>query len=248
MHDGDAAEMQGKLWQILVFTCCCLPTSLINAGEKLVPELEKFVAERIEEFSKISEERKVLLQDIADYIRGRLHENKTPRLTFVCTHNSRRSHFAQIWAKVAAVHYDLGTVETFSGGTEATAFNPRSVAALKRAGFDIQQSSGSNKSKSGTVTNPHYLVRFSKEIEPAICFSKVYDSPPNPNEQFCAVMTCSEADKACPNVRGCDRRVAIAYTDPKVADNTPQEAATYDDRCAQVAREMLYVMSRVVAQ
>jgi arsenate reductase len=30
-----------------------------------------------------------------------------------------------------------------------------------------------------------------------------------------------------------------------VSDDTPEESATYDERCAQVAREMLYAMSLV---
>lgn len=29
------------------------------------------------------------------------------------------------------------------------------------------------------------------------------------------------------------------------ADNTPQEKATYDERCQQIAREMFYMMSQV---
>jgi arsenate reductase len=32
--------------------------------------------------------------------------------------------------------------------------------------------------------------------------------------------------------------------DPKVSDSTPQEAATYDERCAEIARELMYAMSK----
>jgi hypothetical protein len=58
-------------------------------------------------------------------------------------------------------------------------------------------------------------------------------------------MTCSAADKACPIVFGADARIAIPFDDPKAFDGTDQEAAKYDERCRQIAREMLYVFSRV---
>jgi hypothetical protein len=74
----------------------------------------------------------------------------------------------------------------------------------------------------------------------------VYFDAANPNEDYCAVMTCSQADKNCPNVWGASHRVAISYDDPKVADDTANETATYDKRCAQIAREMLFAFSRAI--
>jgi arsenate reductase len=77
------------------------------------------------------------------------------------------------------------------------------------------------------------------------CFSKTYDDPVNPNEGFVAIMTCADADEACPVVSGAALRAPIRYDDPKVADGTPQEAAVYEERCLQIATEMLYLFSRV---
>jgi len=70
----------------------------------------------------------------------------------------------------------------------------------------------------------------------------VFDHPPNPSTGYCAVMTCSQADDACPIVTGCDLRVAIRYEDPKAADDTPEEAMRYAERSAQICREMLFLM------
>jgi arsenate reductase len=86
-------------------------------------------------------------------------------------------------------------------------------------------------------------VRFDETDDPLICFSKVYNAPPNPQAGFCAVMTCSQADKSCPLVQGSSLRVAIPYEDPKVADDTQKETAEYDKRCQQICREMLFVFS-----
>jgi hypothetical protein len=33
--------------------------------------------------------------------------------------------------------------------------------------------------------------------------------------------------------------------DPKISDGTDREVATYDERCRQIAREMLFLMRQV---
>jgi arsenate reductase (thioredoxin) len=204
---------------------------------RLAQSLDKYVTARISEFDQISEDRKSELTPLSEFIQQQLKSGKAIKLVFICTHNSRRSHMSQIWASVAATKYGISGVDTYSGGTEATAFNPRAIAALQRAGLEITKSEGD--------TNPRYQVRFSETQKPLICFSKKYDDEANPSDGFCAVMTCTQADKGCPVVRGAQSRIAIPFDDPKVADGTPLESAKYDERCQQIAREMLFVFSRV---
>lgn len=208
-----------------------------SAGS-LYPELFQFLNERVMEFEAIPGDRKTELEQAADYIRERLAKSEAAKLTFICTHNSRRSHLSQIWAQVAAEYYGLDAVETFSGGTEATAFNPRAVAAMRRCGLTIV-------ADDPTATNPRYSVYSSDSAAPQICFSKAYGDPPNPTTGYCAVMTCSQADDACPLVMGCDLRLPIRYEDPKIADDTEFEERQYNERSLQICREMLYMMSRV---
>ncbi|MGA1373243.1 MAG: protein-tyrosine-phosphatase [Flavobacteriales bacterium] len=155
-------------------------------------------------------------------------------LVFICTHNSRRSHMAQLWAQAAAFHVGLNDVKTYSGGTEVTAFNPRAVAALERAGWTAEIEGTADR-------NP--VRRLSAAGVPAQrCWSKRYDDASNPPSGFIAVMTCSEADGACPVVFGASARFSLPYIDPKISDGTPEESDTYDARSAQIASEMLYVM------
>lgn len=203
----------------------------------LMPALEAFVADALAELERIPAERRSQLDALALFVGERTRDGKPAALTFICTHNSRRSHMAQLWAQASAQHFGVDGIETYSGGTEATAFNPRAVAALQRAGFLVDPTT--------TGDNPVYAVRFLAEMEPMICFSKVYDQPPNPTRDYCAVMTCGAADAACPIVFGAAERIAITYDDPKAADGTAEEAAVYDERCRQIAREMLYAFSRV---
>lgn len=208
------------------------------SASSLYPELIRYLDERVTEFEDIPSDRKAELAKVADYIRERLLKSEPAKLTFICTHNSRRSHLSQIGAQVAAEYYGLVGVETFSGGTEATAFNPRAVAAIQRCGLKIV-------ADDPAATNPRYSVYTSDSATPQVCFSKAYGDPPNPSKGYCAVMTCSQADDACPLVMGCDLRMPIRYEDPKVADDTEFEAQRYDERSAQICSEMLYMMSLV---
>lgn len=209
-----------------------------NSRSLFFPELLQYLQAAAAGFAEIPEDRKVDLEKVAEYVRQCRDRAEPARLTFICTHNSRRSHLGQIWAQVAAIYYGHSHVETFSGGTEATAFNPRAVAALQRCGLRIE-------ADDRQATNPHYRVWMSKSLPPLECFSKVFDAAPNPKQNYCAIMTCAEADEACPLVMGCDLRIPLRYDDPKVADDTDQEAARYDERSAQVCSEMLYLMSMV---
>jgi arsenate reductase (thioredoxin) len=202
------------------------------------PSLLQYLSDRALAFDSIPSDRKADLSKVATYIRDSLSNFGFAKLTFICTHNSRRSHFSQIWARVAAEYYGLEGVETYSGGTEATALNPRAVAAMQRCGLKIV-------ADDPAATNPRYSVHTSESSTPQVCFSKAYSDPPNPSKGYCAVMTCSQADDACPLVMGCDLRMPIRYEDPKVADDTPFESQRYDERSSQICAEMLYMMSLV---
>ncbi len=202
----------------------------------LFDEISRYCQARIQEFDGISQERKDVLKKIAGYVQMKLERNEEVQLVFICTHNSRRSHFGQIWAQVAAEYFSLSKVKTYSGGTEATAFHPNAIAALKRIGFQISGDS--------TVQNPEYSVAFGEGLS-TVCFSKTYDHKANPQTAFAAVMTCSDAEENCPFIPGVELRIGTTYDDPKSADGTNQEAETYDSRCVQIAREMLYAFSHV---
>lgn len=197
----------------------------------LLPKLVDFIQSLDQ--NSIPEERKPILQELIDYLSEKLASNQELSLNFICTHNSRRSQLAQVWAQVAVAYFDL-PVKCYSGGVEVTACNPRTLASLERTGFRINK-----KGKE----NPRYRVSFSEEATPVECFSKLYDDPANPKDIFAAVMTCSHADENCPFIPGAEKRIALNYDDPKVFDGTPQEAEKYDERSRQIATEMFYVIS-----
>ena len=198
---------------------------------KIANHIESF------DFSNISEERKEVLKPLLDFIQEKHSKKIKTRLNFICTHNSRRSHLAQVWAQTAAFHYNLKNVFCYSGGTEATAMFPMVAETLANTGFEIQ--------KITDGSNPVYALKFDHNEPPIIGFSKRYDDAFNPESRFIAIMTCSQADGGCPFIAGAQERVAITFEDPKAFDNTPQQAEKYNERSKQIAEEMFYIFSKI---
>jgi arsenate reductase (thioredoxin) len=199
--------------------------------------IKQYCDNLVTQFETISKERKVLLENISNYISGKKESNQPIQLVYICTHNSRRSHFGQIWAQVAANYYNVKNVTTFSGGTEATAFNSNAINAIKRVGFEVKPLD--------ETSNRRYHIVFDETENPIICFSKVYDDAQNPQSKFAAIMTCSDAEENCPFIPGVELRIGTTYDDPKEFDNRPLQDAMYDERCKQIALETLYVFSNV---
>lgn len=210
-----------------------LPSPTMTAG------LKSYLESILPEISSIPQDRQKELKKLALFIKTKKSTGEDANLVFICTHNSRRSHMSQLWASAAANYYGVENgIYTYSGGTEVTAFNPRAVAAMERAGFIFDKQEGDN---------PRYMAKFSANGPEFPCWSKKYDDPTNPQENFAAIMTCSEADKNCPFIPGASLRSPIKYEDPKEFDGSPEEQKAYDERCRQIATEMFFLMSQVKA-
>jgi len=186
---------------------------------------------------KISVERKAILQPLVDFIQQKTDNNFPININFICTHNSRRSHLSQVWAQVAAAHFQIQNVVCYSGGTDETALFPKVAETFINQGFEVFKISND--------PNPVYSIRFDKNSSPIIGFSKKYDHPFNPNSTFAAVMTCSHADDGCPFIGGAEKRISVTFDDPKVSDNTPEQDDIYSERSLDIASEMLYVFSQI---
>lgn len=202
---------------------------------KLYPTIEKYLSEI--SFDSITEERKQTLQSLIDYIQIKVTTKQDVRLNLICTHNSRRSHLAQVWAQTAAAYYAVPNVFCYSGGTEATAMFPMAAKTLEKAGFQIQTLAEGN--------NPIYALKYTENAHPIIGFSKTYDDAFNPQSEFAAIMTCSQADGGCPFIAGAEKRIPITFEDPKAFDNTAIQSEKYEERSLQIATEMSYVFAQI---
>lgn len=220
----------------LLFCLLMMPTQ----AQPLTRELRDYCQSLQAEFAQIDASRQETLQALAQYIRMQRQAGQVVNLTFICTHNSRRSQLGQVWAKIASLYVGFADaeVQTYSGGTSATACNPRTVAALQRAGVPVGVLSDNQNPE-----NPTYEVRLGEGLQPFVLFSKRYDDAFNPQTAFGAVLVCSQADETCPIVRGAAARIYHGYEDPKRADGTAEEQATYDATCRLIAREVLYAFT-----
>lgn len=186
---------------------------------------------------RISEERKIILQPLIEFISSKISKNEEVRLNFICTHNSRRSHLSQIWAQTMANYYQIENVFCYSGGTEATAMFPKVAETLTNQGFEIL--------KLSETENPVYAAKFAENEHAVICFSKKYDDDFNPKSAFAAILTCDSADENCPIVYGAETRIPIKYEDPKKSDGTPEMNETYFNRSLEIATEMKFVFENL---
>jgi arsenate reductase len=203
-------------------------STLFSGIEKLIKELNP---------KTITDERKAVLQPLADFIQSKVSKGEDIRINFICTHNSRRSHLSQVWAQTMANYFNIKNVFCYSGGTEATALFPMAAKTLQNSGFEVKTISEGN--------NPIYSIKYAENEHPIIGFSKKLDDDFNPKSKFVAIMTCDSANEACPFVPGAEKRIPITFEDPKAFDSTPQQAEKYNERSLQIATELFYVFSQI---
>jgi arsenate reductase len=123
-------------------------------------------------------ERKTILQPLIDFIK-KVDKEQEIRLNFICTHNSRRSHLSQVWAQTAAT-LPCEKVFCYSGGTKHYYWNKQDSRCAPFWRY------------------PVYSIKYGADAHPIIGFSKTYDDRFNPQSAFAAILTCSQADGACP--------------------------------------------------
>jgi arsenate reductase len=201
----------------------------------MYPKLKSYLENL--DLDQVPAERRAVLEPLADFIGKKKNDGQIALINFICTHNSRRSHLSQVWAQIAASHYEIESVTTYSAGTEATAVFPKILQTLEQTGFEVLQLSEGD--------NPVFAIKFNENAQPIIIFSKTLDHDFNPRSGFAAVMTCDSANETCPFIAGAEKRIPIMYEDPKAFDNTDLQNQKYAERSQQIATEMMWVFSRV---
>lgn len=214
--------------------------TILSDMAHLDPILDQLIDQLTEDADRIPESRLAILTSLTDQIRNQRKGKEPVRLNFICTHNSRRSQMAQIWAHAAAVAYQVPRLETGSGGTEATAFHPNAVRAMQTLGFRITPAeAGENPD------NLRYHVSVGSGTPDLVCYSKCFEDAFPSGTPFVAVMTCSDADQNCPVVPGAQARIPLTYEDPKAFDGSGNEQQEYLRTAVEIGREILHVFRQV---
>ena len=184
----------------------------------------------------LSDDRKNLLLKISEGILGEYKKEGVVNLNFICTHNSRRSQLGQVWGFFAANYFDLN-INSFSGGTEVTAFFKNTVKTLQKVGFIFHLENFSHR-------NPKYNISFKGTTKSILGFSKRYDDQENKNP-FIAITTCNNADTNCPFIPEASYRFHLPFVDPKSSDNTELQDETYLKTNQQIAAEIYFIFSEL---
>jgi len=185
------------------------------------------------DIEEISQERASTILEISNYLS---EPNAVKKLSYICTHNSRRSQFVQFWSEFMCRSYGV-SIQNYSAGTSETAVYPSVIKTLEDIGFQVKSN--------GNSDNPKYQLLYSPREKPIILFSKEIGSDSLPKESFAAIMTCDHADVNCPFVPGASKRFSLHYKDPKEFDGSDQEFKAYQNSSKLIATEILLLISKI---
>jgi hypothetical protein len=208
---------------------------------KLAPTLRAHADYLTTTFDQIDPMHREAGEKLAHWVAANYEPGKPLHVTVVCTGNSRRSILGSSMGNLAAAYYGMPEIRFHSGGTAPTAFNSRSVTALRAVGFDVDPTGKEARRGEPKTENPIYRISWGEKFE-TLEFSKHYGDASNPQKSFAALMVCSEADEACPFVKGAALRLSMPYLDPKIYDGGSYEATKYAERRDDIGRLMLAVM------
>ncbi len=213
-----------------------------ESRSRLLPAVRNHADVLTTAFDLIDEPHREAGATLADWIVKNYRPGSKLDVIVVCTGNSRRSILGATMGNIAADYYGLPEVRFHSGGTAPSAFNSRTIAALREIGVEVDPTGEEAPRGEPKTANPKSRIRWGTSGAEAIEFSKRYDDPSNPKAGFAALMVCSEADSACPNVKGASLRISMPYLDPKIYDGGAYESAKYAERRDDIGRLMLSVM------
>lgn len=216
--------------------------------KRLLPKVAEHADLLTTSCDMIGEVHRASGEKLVDWIVANYKPGQPLDVTCVCTGNSRRSVMGATMGNIAADYYGLPEIRFHSGGTKPSACNARAVRALKAIGVEVEPTGEDAPRGEPETANPKYRVRWGEAGESSepkmetVEFSKSYSDPVNPQKGFAALMVCSEADAACPFVKGSSLRVSMPYLDPKIYDGGCLEEAKYAERRDDLGRLMISVM------
>ena len=92
---------------------------------RLHPPLRAHADSLARSFDRIGQTHRLASQKLADWLLAHYQSGRPLDVIAVCTGNSRRSILGSTMGNVAAAHAGLPEIRFHSGGTDPTAFNPR---------------------------------------------------------------------------------------------------------------------------
>lgn len=200
---------------------------------KLYPILFNYARDLYPYYGNIAFERKMVLEEIANYIIGARQLDKKARILFIETDHTARAALAQIWAVTAAFYYGIDNIDIYSGGIKPSEISRNVIIALEKAGFIVYKYTDDN--------NPMYEIKYSYNVPPILIKSIKYDDESNPDTNFGSILLCPNADVNLPVIRGNNFRTSLHYFDPTAYDGSADAIDLYIEKSREIATEMFYM-------
>tara|TARA_B100001057_G_scaffold501276_1_gene623055 strand:+ start:6371 stop:6985 length:615 start_codon:yes stop_codon:yes gene_type:complete len=179
----------------------------------------------------ITSEQKFRLELIARAIKNN-YLNPTIKINFICTHNSRRSQFCQIWNQVISKYYGFDKIQSYSGGTEITTVHENVTKVLSEIGFYVNPTS--------KLINPIHSINFGPKSIIKL-YSKLVNDKSNPIDNFIGVINCSDADQNCENIIGTSKKYSLPFDDPGKYDGLSIQIEKYKYINLEIASSLKYL-------
>ncbi len=195
-------------------------------------KIKKFILDL--KIDEIQNERLKIIDKIGKSMNQNIMNGSFPNILFVCSHNSRRSQFAEIWSNTMNCIFKK-KIKILSAGIFKTAVHYQVINVIRDTGFKIRKK-GNN-----------YYLKYSNNYKEIKIYSKKIDDI-NTNSSLIVINTCSDADINCPSVPNTLERFLLSYEDPKISDNTKFEKKKYQETCKKIASEIFYLFSNIKKQ
>lgn len=128
-------------------------------------KIDDYIDTLTNNFESISQNRKLEIEKLSEIICGELSEHQLCNVVFICTHNSRRSQIAELLFRIGIRYHQIRGLHGYSGGTEATAFNPSAVNACRNKNIPVIKLDGS-------IANHTYVTSYKYNLDVILQFSK----------------------------------------------------------------------------
>ncbi len=242
---GDDGRLEPR--EMIVALRDVLPPSRTRLNPKVAAHLDTLTTT----FDMIDARRFEPSERLVEWMVANHRPGRSLDVTVICTGNSRRSFLGATMGNLAAAYYGLPEIRFHCGGTAPSAFNKRTVRALREIGIAVEPTGREAPRGEPSTANPIYRIHWENAAEAAsttsglLEFSKRYDDAVNPQKGYAALLVCGEADASCPVVKGASARIAMPYLDPKIYDGGCYEALKYGERRDDIGRVLLSVLMRV---
>ena len=127
---------------------------------RLLPKVKEYADTLTTSFDMIDETHRLAGGKLAEWIAKNYRPGKPLDIVAVCTGNSRRSMLGATMGHVASVYYGMPEIRFHSGGTAPTAFNIRTVNALKEIGVEVEPTGKEAARGEPQTANPLYRIRW----------------------------------------------------------------------------------------